>query len=327
MKGDVLVLAEHYDGELDHITYELLAKGRELAAAMGGRLAVLILGHRLDTLTGVLADSGADVILSADHLILEDYQTEIYCKVIVDAVEDFNPGLLLIGYTYLGMETGPAVAERLAVPMISNCTNLGLSDDAVSAIRPMFGGTLDSRVALEDAPTCVISFQKGVLEKEPLPPKQAGLVSVPVTVDEAAVRSRILGLVETAAGDVDITQASILVSVGRGIGDMNRIQIIRDLAEALGGAVACSRPVADMGWLPPEHQVGISANTVSPKVYIACGISGASQHVAAMRDSSLIIAVNKDPNAPIFNIAHYGVVGDLFDIVPAFIDEMRGSGQ
>lgn len=323
MKGDVLVLSEHYEEELDNITYELLTKGREVADALGSRLAILLVGDRLESFTEVLANSGADIVLSAEHPILQEYNTEVYCKVISDAVKDFGPGLFLTGYTYLGMEIGPAVAVRLGSPMVGNCSDLELSNGDVSVIRPMFGGTLDTRVDVQGTTPYVVSFQKGVLPKRAQSPKPASVVPVPIEVDVAALRSKILGLVETAPGEVDITKASILVSVGRGIGDMGKIQIIRDLAEALGGAVACSRPVADMGWLPLEHQVGISAKTVAPKVYIACGISGASQHVAAMRDSSLIIAINKDPNAPIFGVAHYGVVGDLFDIVPAFIEAAR----
>jgi electron transfer flavoprotein alpha subunit len=209
--------------------------------------------------------------------------------------------------------------------MVSNCSDLQLVDGEVRVIRPMFGGTYETRVEVCGHPPYVISFQKGVLPSREQSSKSASVVPVPVEIDMAVLRSKILGVVEAAPGEVDITKAGILVSIGRGIGDRSKIPMAKDLAEALGGALSCSRPVADMGWLPFEYQVGISAKTVAPKVYIACGISGASQHVAAMRDSGLIIAINKDPNAPIFGVAHYGVIGNLFDIVPAFIEAAQTS--
>lgn len=317
------MLSERKDRELDNITYELLTKGREIADHWETKLAVLIVGNRLEPLPEALKNAGADVVLVADHPILHDYNTEVYCRVISKAVEDFKPSLFLLGHTYLGIEVGPAVAEKLGGAIVSNCVDLEVSNGEITATRPMYGETVLTKVEVWGATPYVVSFQKGVLPKKESSLKSASVVSIPVEVDESTIRSRIIGLVQPAAGEIDISKADIIIGVGRGVADKTKIQVVKELADALGGTIACSRPVADMGWLPIEYQVGISGKTVTPMVYIACGISGASQHVAGMRDSSLIIAINKDPNAPIFSVAHYGVVGDLFEIIPALTQEAR----
>ena len=325
MKGDILVLAEHNGAEPDNITWELLTKGRALADAWGTQLAVLVMGSALEPLINTISRSGADVVLTAVHPELNDYHAEIYTAVIAKAVKDYEPSLFLMGYTYLGMETGPAVAVRLGGTMVSNCADLEVENEGICLDRPMFAGTLQTKIKLRGPIPYILSFEKGVLSRQATSPKEAAVKPVPVEFDAQSLRSKILERLIPAPGAVDITKARILVSAGRGIGGPDKIQIIRDLADALGGAVACSRPVADMGWLPEEHQVGISANTVAPNIYIACGISGASQHVTAMRDSGTIIAINKDPNAPIFRVADYGLVGDLFEYIPALIKEARGT--
>ena len=321
MKGNVMVLSEHKDSELDNITWELLSKGRAIADEWGTQLAVLIIGSDLDPLVRNLKTAGADTVVTVDHPMLRSYNAELCTSVIARAVRETNPSLCLMGYTYLGMETGPAVAVRLGGTMVTHCTDLQVEDGGLSVIRPMFGGTLQAKVRLVGRPPYFISFEKGLLPRESLPSKEALVEPVPFDFDRQSLRTKILQMILPVTGAVDITKAKILVSVGRGIGSPDKIPLIKDLADALGGAMACSRPVADMGWLPVAHQVGISANTVAPDVYIACGISGASQHVTAMRDSGTIIAINKDPHAPIFRVADYGIVGDLFDLVPALIKE------
>lgn len=319
MKGDILVLAEHNAGQPDSITWELLAKGRALADAWGTQLAVLVMGSALEPLINAFSKCGADVVLTAEHPALKDHHAEIYTAVISKAVKDYGPSLFLMGYTYLGMEAGPAVAVRLGGTMVSNCTDLDVEDESICVVRPMFAGTLQTKIKLKGPAPYIVSLEKGVLPRSTGSSKQASVKPVTVAFDAQSLRTQILELLIPAPGAVDITKARILVSAGRGIGSPDKIQMIRDLADVLGGAVACSRPVADMGWLPAEHQVGISAHSVAPDIYIACGISGASQHVTAMRDSGTIIAINKDPNAPIFRVADYGLVGDLFEYLPALI--------
>ncbi len=324
MANDILVLSEQRDGQLDGITYELLSKGREIADNLEVRLAALLLGSNIGPVSKLLADCGVDTVLLADHPILQDYNAEVYRKVISDAVRDFKPSFFLLGYTYLGMEVGPAVATRLGVPIVSNCVDLGLSDGKATVTRPMFSGMVHAKIEIKQVEPYIISFQKGVLPKKEFSSKPVSVHSVPVEVDESTIRTNVSGLIHTPdTAGIDVTKADIIVAVGRGIEREANIQLVRDLADALGGVVACSRPVADYGWLPQECHVGISGKTVAPKVYIACGISGASQHVSGMRDSRTIIAINKDQGAPIFQVAHCGVVGNLFEVLPTLIQEAK----
>lgn len=321
MKKDLLILAEHRDNQLDSITLELLGKGRELADQSGGRLAVLLVGSELDHLISLLQNSGADLVISVMHPVLNKYQPELFTIAIAKAIKEFSPEIVLMGYTYMGMELGPALAVRLGGSIVTNCSELVLENDELKAIRPMFSGTLLTKVQVTGPMPYIASMEKGIFSREPLPSRNAAMQSISVNYDAYSPRSRILRTMAIDTGGIDITKARILVSAGRGVGGADKLTLIRQLAEALGGEMACSRPVADMGWMPFAHQVGISANTVNPDVYIACGISGASQHVTAMRGAGLIIAINKDANAPIFRVADYGVIGDLFDVIPALIEK------
>jgi electron transfer flavoprotein alpha subunit len=205
----------------------------------------------------------------------------------------------------------------LGMNAFTNCVDVRLENGAVIVTRPVFDNTQHAHIALDENDSAVIALQKGSFQ--PIEPctRQAALESVAIDVAAIGARSKVLAITDEPAGDVDITKADVVVSVGRGIGTEEKISVIAELADALGGVLACSRPVVDVGWLPRERQVGASGRTVTPKVYIACGISGAIQHLTGMRDAHRIIAINKDPDAPIFGVAHIGVVGDLFEIVPA----------
>lgn len=321
MKGNILVLSEHKDAVLDNVTLELMCKGRAMADAWGTKLAVLVIGSEIDPVVETLKTSGVDLVLTSQDAALADYNAELYTTVTAKAVAEFNPSLVLMGYTYLGMEVGPAVAVRSNGTMVTNCTELDIEDDKMIVARNVFGGTLQSRVELVGPAPYMVSIDKGLLPREALPAKEAAVEAISIDLSGEILRTKIVEIISAVTGDIDITKAKILVSVGRGIGGPEKIQPFKDLAAALGGELACSRPVADLGWLPIAHQVGISASTVSPDVYIACGISGASQHVTAMRDSATIIAINKDPNAPIFRVADYGIVGDVQEVVPAMLAE------
>jgi len=323
MKGDILVLAEHRNAVLDNITWELIGKGRSLADEWGTRLAVLVVGSELDAFIESLKTSGVDLVLPVQHALLKDYNSELYTTAIYQVCKQFSPALVLMGYTYLGMEIGPAAAVRLGSTMVSNCNELGVEGNDLIVVRSVFGGTLQIKVRLVGAQPYLISIVKGVQPRDNLAAKDAAVETLAIDFDEKRLRSRILEILTIDTGGVDITKAKVLASAGRGIGGPDKIPLLRELADALEGELACSRPVADMGWLPIAHQVGISASTVTPDVYIACGISGASQHIAAMRDSGRIIAINKDPNAPIFRVANYGIVGDLLEVIPALIKQAK----
>lgn len=315
---NILILAESRDGIVDTLVFQMAGKGRELADRLGCQLNVLLLGSQLDAPVKQLLEHGFDTIFVADHEKLEPYNQELYTKVICNFLQNNLPSVFLLGYSYLGMELGPAVANRLGITLASNCVDLELFDGKMLVSRPMYGGRVYAKFEAAQLPV-IISIQKGALSA--ITPQLKPTTVVPVNVEpDPGVRTKILSLLGQETSGIDITKAEILVSVGRGIGTKANIELAQQLAEALNGTVCGSRPITDMGWLPHECHVGISGRTVHPKVYIACGISGASQHVAGMRDANLIIAINKDPNAPIFRVAHTGVVGDLLEVIPALLE-------
>ena len=317
MARDLVVLAEHAQGKVDSITFQLLGIGSRLAEQMGVKLVAAVIGHQLEHVTAALQGTGVDRIVLVDDPALNFAPAEVQGHVIAEVVRQIDPRLVFIGYSLVGMELTPAIASKLGMNALTNCVNVEICDGAVLVTRPLFDSTVHAQIALEENATAVIALQKGSFA--PLEPssKQAAVESVAIDVKSIPSRSRLLEITEEPRGDVDIAKAEIIVSIGRGIGNEDKIHFAAELAEALGGVLACSRPVVDVGWLPRERQVGASGRTVTPKVYVACGISGAIQHLTGMRESKRIIAINKDANAPIFQVAHVGVVGDLFEIVPA----------
>ena len=317
MTRDILVLVEHSDGKVDSITSQLLAVGSKLAEQMKVELVAAVIGHQLDRVVAALQGNGMDKIVVVDDPALALAGAEVQTCAIAEVVRQTDPRLVLIGYSLAGMELAPAVATQLGMMALTNCVNVEIRDRAVTVTRPLFDGTVHAEIALEENQAVVIALQKGMVSPIESSLKQAVVQSIEIDVKSIPSRSRVLGITEEPRSDIDISKASIVVAVGRGIGDKEKIHFIEELAEALGGVLACSRPVVDVGWLPRERQVGASGRSVAPKVYVACGISGAIQHLSGMRESRQIIAINKDPNAPIFSVAHLGVIGDLFEIVPA----------
>lgn len=323
MDCGTLVLAEHLDDKLSAITLQLISKGRDLADKLGTPLGVLLLGFNVQPLAEELKSKGVDKIFAADHPLLQYYNPEIYTKVLCKILTSINPRLVLLGYTFSGIELGPAVATTLGFQLASNCVDLELSDGSLVVTRPIYRGLSHVKIAFQAPSHLMVSMQQGALSIQTHPPRNASVCSIPVQIEEGHYRTKVVELISPSPGEVDITQANIIVAVGRGIKDKANIQLAKDLADALGGMIACSRPLTDIGWLPLEYQVGMSGKTVNPKVYIACGISGASHHLMGMKDAGLVIAINNDPNAPIFQVAHCGVVADIFEILPALIGEAR----
>ncbi|MGH7817876.1 MAG: electron transfer flavoprotein subunit alpha/FixB family protein [Candidatus Binatia bacterium] len=317
MARDTIVLVEHTEGKVDSITLQLLTAGRELANYLNAQLVALAVGHRLENVSAQVQGHGMDRIVLVDHPALALAAGEVQAQVIAQAVRQIDACFVLISYSLIGMELAPAVATTLGVNALTNCVNVEIRDGAVTVTRPVFDSTQHAHIALDENESAVIALQKGSFAPIEPSSKQATVETISIDVQNIPSRSKVLAIAEAPTGDVDITKAEIVVSVGRGIGTEDKIAVIAELAEALGGVLACSRPVVDVGWLPRERQVGASGRTVTPKIYVACGISGAIQHLTGMRDSHRIIAINKDPYAPIFGVAHIGVVGDLFEIVPA----------
>lgn len=317
MPGDILVLVEHSAGKIDSLSFQLLAIGQRLAAEMKVDLLAAAIGHRMENVVDALQGHGTDKIFGVDDPALPLASAEVQAHVFAQVARQIAPRLVLIGYSLVGMELTPAIANNLGMNALTNCVNIELRNGVVTVTRPLFDGTMQAHIALDETATAVIALQQGTVPAIVPSAKQAVVHWITIDVNSVPSRSRVLEITEEPKGDVDLGKAEIIVAVGRGIGDQEKIHFTAELAEALGGTLACSRPVVDVGWLPRERQVGASGKSVAPKVYIACGISGAIQHLTGMRESKRIIAINKDANAPIFQVAHIGVVGDLFEIVPA----------
>jgi electron transfer flavoprotein alpha subunit len=313
--SDIVVLVEHRQGVIRDITFEMLTKGKRLSEKVEKPLVALLLGRNVGEMGRRLKDKANRVMLVEDTG-LENFNSAAYQQAVGNVVEKEKPFLLLIGHTAFGMDLAPSLSAQMRLPLATDCTDVLLADDRIKAIRQPYGGKLNVEVSLKPAQSSVVTLRPASVTVEDY--SLAGeitKVTSPLTAEIAS--KRFLEYVEVAAVEVDITEANILVSVGRGIKDPENIPIVQELSDSLGAALSCSRPVVDKRWLPKDRQVGTSGKTVKPKVYIAIGISGAFQHVAGMKGSGTIIAVNRDPKAPIFSVAHYGIVGDLFKIVPA----------
>jgi electron transfer flavoprotein alpha subunit len=324
MSQDVFVLVEHLKGQLTDGTFELLGIGREVAPQAGGRLVALLLGKDVRGLAEQLG--AADVVLYVEDERLSDSVPEAYRRVLAGLLREKNPKLTLLPTSSLGMDLGGALSVDLNLPLIAFCKQLAVQDGSIVATCELYGGraVVESEIHEGSGLALVLPgacpADKGRSERAP------AVEEVKPSVDLAEVRVRFKGLIEPPPGDVDITRQEILVSVGRGVQRQENLPIVQELADALGAALSSSRPVVDQQWLPPTRQVGKSGMTVKPRLYLAVGISGAPEHVEGMRDSDLIVAINSDARAPIFNVAHYGAVADLFDVVPKLAEAVKKRG-
>jgi electron transfer flavoprotein alpha subunit len=325
--GEILVLAEHRRGELRDITFEMLGKGRELAEAMDASLVAVLLGHDVADFATELTRHANQVLVVEDER-LEHFNADAYQQVLAHLITERKPSLVLMGQSAYGMDLAPSLATQLDLPLSTDCVGLEFEDGRPFAVREMYGGKVSARVAFRQADTYLVTVRQAAFPFEEGEPLGGEVVALPPAVDSPLAEEiryrRFLEYVEAAVGDVDITQADVVVAVGRGIKEQDNMALVQQLAESLGGVIAGSRPVIDAGWLPPDRQVGQSGKTVKPKLYLALGISGASQHVVGMKAASTIVAVNKDPDAPIFKVAHYGIVDDLFKVVPALTAQLGG---
>jgi len=319
---EIIVLAEHRRGELRDVTWEMLSKGRQLAESLGAEIGVALLGKGVNHLAEALKPKANKVFLFEDER-LEFYNSETYEKVLTQLITERKPFLTLIGHTAMGMDFAPALAARLKMPLATDCIGIDVAGETFSLTRQLYAGKVNGAVSFLKKGPYMVTVRSGafpVLDKDSLPGE---MVPLPSPLTDEGLAKRFLEYVEAAVGEVDITQADILVSVGRGIKEADNIPMVKELAEALGGTLSCSRPVVDKKWLPKDRQVGTSGKTVKPKVYIAIGISGAFQHIAGIKGASTIIAINKDPKAPIFGVAQYGIVADLFKIVPVLKQKVK----
>ena len=335
----VFTYAQQVDGELSSISLELIGKGKELADALGEQVTAVLIGSKVEGLADRLGEYGADRVIIVDDPLLETYRTEQYAQALAGVINEYKPEIMLVGATAIGRDLGPTVSARVATGLTADCTKLDIGDfplepkpgveqlhNQLLMTRPAFGGNTIATIACPNNRPQMATVRPGVMQKlEPVAGRKPEVIKADIKISENSKSVTIEKAVKDVAKVANIMDAKILVSGGRGVGSAENFKLLDDLAAALGkGAmVSCSRAVVDSGWKPKDLQVGQTGKTVRPNIYFAIGISGAIQHVAGMEESDLIIAINKDEGAPIFDVADYGLVGDLNKIVPLLTEAIK----
>jgi electron transfer flavoprotein alpha subunit len=327
----VYIYAQQVDNKLSDIAFELVGKAKELAADLNTEVTAVLLGSNVKALATELGEYGADKVIVVDNPALETYRTEPYAQALVSVINEYKPEIMLVGATAIGRDLGPTVSARVKTGLTADCTKLEIGDFPINAMpgqeqkhnqllmtRPAFGGNTIATIACPDNRPQMATVRPGVMQKLP---KEAGRAAEVIEYNPALEENNryveIMDIVKAVGNVENIMDAKVLVSGGRGVGSAENFEMLRDLASCFnGGMVSCSRAAVENGWLAQDYQVGQTGKTVRPQIYFAIGISGAIQHVAGMEESDLIIAINKDEDAPIFDVADYGLVGDLKKIVP-----------
>jgi electron transfer flavoprotein alpha subunit/NAD-dependent dihydropyrimidine dehydrogenase PreA subunit len=321
------VLAETHDGKLADVTLELLSEGRKLADELGVPVSLVLCGQDVEKLVPTAAAYGADRVHLVEHEVLAQYRTDPYTSVICGLINKHKPEIVLIGATTMGRDLASRIAARIGAGLTADCTGLAIDPETrlLMQTRPAFGGNVMATIVCRNARPQMSTVRPRVMKKaEPDTSRQAEIVRQTVELNERAILTKILEVIrEEGTNELDVQEAEIIVSGGRGLRKAENFALVRELADVLGAAVGASRATVDAGWIPAYHQVGQTGKTVQPKLYVACGISGAVQHLAGMGSADCIVAINSDPNAPIFGVAHYGIVGDLFEVVPALTKALK----
>ena len=319
----ICILLDHDDGGVRNAALETLAFGQALAGDMGASLELLLLCADPERFEGRLSTVSADKVHFLTVPELQDYDPDFYCAATAPFLEKSQPGYLLLAHTYQNIDFAPKLAARLGTGLATDCIDYRVEDEGVVFVRQMFRNKLNADVVVRSRPPVIATIQGGSASLDQLQSGAPELSEETASMGGFSRRRRPLETIEAGRGRVDLDKAEIVVGVGRGIKKKENLKLIQDLADALGAEIGASRPVVDSEWLERERQIGSSGQNIAPRLYIACGISGAIQHVVGMKNSSCIVAINSDPNAPIFNIAHYGVVGDLFEVVPKLIEALK----
>jgi len=317
---EIFVLAEHRQGQIRDIAFEMLTKGNELAEKTNTDLTAVLLGRDVREHAKTLSEYARKVLLVEDAK-LDNFNSKAYQKVLSNLINERKPLLTLMGHTSFGVDLAPSLAAALKLPLATDCIDLEFEGQKLVMTRQMYGGKVNVKATVRKSESYIITVRQAAFTAQK-PALNGEITEVPSLLTEEITEKRFVEYVLPPPGGVDITVAEVLVGIGRGIKDESNMPIVEELAKALGGVLACSRPIVDKGWLSTDRQVGSSGKTVKPKLYIALGISGAFQHVLGMKNSDLIVAVNKDSNAPIFSFADYGVVDDLFKVAPALKDKI-----
>lgn len=324
---DLWVFVEtNEDGTAKNVGIELLTPGKMMAGKQGGSLVAVVIGSGVDEAVKAASEHGADKVIVVDGPEYKHYTTDAYAIALVNLVEKYGPASMLIGATNNGRDLGPRVSCRLKTGLTADCTALDIDDETgnVAWTRPAFGGNLMATILCPNHRPQIGTVRPGVFKKGNAGEAKAEIIKEDIHVPADQIRTQVIELIkEMGSENVDLEGAEIIVSGGRGVGGPEGFDTIKALADELGGVVGASRAAVDAGWIAHSHQVGQTGKTVSPKLYIACGISGAIQHLAGMSSSDVIVAINKDPDAPIFDIADYGVVGNLFEVLPILTEKIK----
>ena len=323
---DVWIAAEIKDGKVRNVSFELLGKAIELAVELKQNPCVLLIGNNIKRFTQDFSNRGAKKIYIAEHEDLKDYHTETYSSVITGIISKYNPNIVLYPATINGRDLAPRIAATLKLGLTADCTGLSIKDGLLLQTRPAFGGNIMADIICPITRPQMATVRPNVMQMAPIQDKvDTEIIEIPVKVDLQGLKIKTKEIIRGTASEcgIPVCEADTIVSGGRGVGSKENFNIIENLASVLNAAVGASRAAVDLGWIPKSQQVGQSGSTVSPKIYIACGISGTIQHLVGMKSSDIIIAINKDPEAPIFNVANYGIVGDLCEVVPLLTEALK----
>lgn len=327
---DVWVFAEQRQGTLTPVVVELLGEGRKLADKLDVKLCALLVGSNVKDLIQTLIHYGADRVYCVDNELLEKYTTDGYSKAVCIAVESYKPEIIMMGATHIGRDLAPRIASKLNTGLTADCTGLEIDpeDGKLRQTRPAFGGNLMATIICPETRPQMCTVRPGVMDKAIKDTNRTGeTIEIEVDISQKDIRTKVLEIVKIKRDMIPLTDADVIVSGGMGIKNAEGFKMLKELADVLGGTLGASRATVDAGWIDKSRQVGQTGTTVRPKLYIACGISGAIQHLAGMQESGMIVAINTNPNAPIFEVADYGIVGDVYEVVPQLIellnDEVR----
>ncbi|WP_353095514.1 electron transfer flavoprotein subunit alpha/FixB family protein [Tissierella praeacuta] len=323
---DIWIIGEQIDGNIHPVTVELIGEGRKLADKINKNLYVIIPGYQIRETAEKMLHYGVDKVLYLEHELLKDFSTEGYSRSISDLILDRKPEIVLVGATSIGRDIGPRIAGRIGTGLVADCTKLDIDeeDGKILQTRPAFGGNLMATIVCPKNRPQMSTVRPGVMGKAHYNEEKKGEVETVVpNLTKEMIRTKLIQTFPAGDKKVNLIDAKVIVSGGRGLKDPSGFNLIQELATALDGEIGSSRAAVDAGWIDSSHQVGQTGTTVRPDLYIACGISGAIQHQAGMQDSKYILAINKDANAPIFKICDYGIVGDLFEVIPALLESLK----
>jgi len=326
----IWTFAEQRDGKLTRVAKQLVGKARQLADILGVRVESVLLGHNIAELAQELIQCGADNVYLIDHPMLENYQTDLYTKAIYDLTMEKKPEIFIFGATHMGRDLAPRLAQRIQTGLTADCTELTIDETERHLLqtRPAFGGNIMATITCKNHRPQMATVRPGVFrEPEKDLSREGNVINIKPNILESDILSRLVKFLKLEKKIVKLEEAEVIVSGGRGLKGPENFPLIQELADLLGGEVGASRAAVDAGWISKDHQVGQTGKTVSPKLYIACGISGAIQHRAGMQASETIVAINKDPDAPIFKIADFGIVGDLFKVIPELISVLKAKKE